>query len=312
MNNADLRRIDMALLLVFAETMRLRRLTLVAAAIGQTQSSISHAIGRLRDIFGDPLFVRRQDGVEPTERAMALAPRIDEILELMRAALDRSPSFDPLSNEETVRIAAQDYHCALFAAPLIKTCERQAPGIRLSFRPLARDAALAALAGGTVDLAIGFLPRLDSRFIGRLLIDEDYAVVARAGHPRVSAPLTLAAYLAERHLLVSHAGDARGIVDSLLHQRGKARAVVATVPYYLLALATVAETDLIATVPRLLADKHADDFGLAVLDPPLPIRRFGISAVWHRRNTTSGLIGWLVERLAQIVDGSTAARSKPD
>jgi DNA-binding transcriptional LysR family regulator len=299
--DTELRRLDMALLLVFVETMRHRKLTRVAEQLGQTQSSISHALGRLRDIFGDPLFVRRPNGVEPTERAIALEPRIADILDLARAALSKATTFDPASATDTVRIAAQDYHCALFAAPLAAACAAQAPGLRVSFRPLARTAAMTVLAAAEVDLVIGFNPRADARFMVQPLVEQGYAVVARAGHPRVGDDLTLPRYLAERHLLVSYRGDARGIIDTLLAQRGLSRDVVMTLPYYLPALATVAASDLIATVPRLLAETHGAPFGLRVIDPPLAIRRFAISAVRHRRHATSALLDWVVAQMADTL-----------
>jgi DNA-binding transcriptional LysR family regulator len=304
--DTELRRLDMGLLLVFAETMRHRKLTRVAEQLGQTQSSISHALGRLRDIFGDPLFVRRPNGVEPTERAIALEPRIADILDLTRSALSKATTFDPASASDTVRIAAQDYHCALFAAPLAAACAARAPGLRMSFRPLARTAASAVMAAAEVDLVIGFNPRADARFMVQLLVEQGYAVVARHGHPRVATDLTLPAYLRERHLLVSYRGDARGIVDTLLAQRGLSREVVMTLPYYLPALAAVAGSDLIATVPQRLAEAHGTQFGLQVIEPPLTIRRFAISVVRHRRHATSTLLDWVVEKMADPAVPTTA------
>ncbi len=299
--DTDLRRLDMGLLLVFTETMRHRKLTRVAEQLGQTQSSISHALSRLRDIFGDPLFVRRPNGVEPTERAIALEPRIADILDLTRAALRERELFDPATATDTVRIAAQDYHCALFAAPLAAACSADAPGLRISFRPLARSAALTALAAAEVDLVIGFNPRPDARYTVQPLVEQGYAVVARTGHPRVNGRLDLPGYIREHHLLVSHRGDAQGIVDTLLAQRGLARTVTTTLPYYMPALATVAASDLIATVPRLLAEAHGPRFGLQVIEPPLAIRHFTISVVRHRRHASSALLDWTVGQLAAAV-----------
>lgn len=299
--DTDLRRLDMGLLLVFAETMRHRKLTRVAEQLGQTQSSISHALSRLRDIFGDPLFVRRPNGVEPTERAIALEPRIADILDLTRAAISERQAFDPATASDTVRVAAQDYHCALFAAPLAAACTTDAPGLRISFRPLARAAAMTALAAGEIDLVIGFNTRPDPRFIVEPLVEQGYAIVARGGHPRVNGRLDLPGYLRERHLLVSYRGDAHGIVDTLLAQRGLSRTVVTTLPYYLPALATVAASDLIATVPRLLAEAHGAHFGLQVIDPPLAIRQFTISVARHRRQSNSALLDWVVGQLAGAV-----------
>ncbi len=287
----------MGLLLVFAETMRHRRLTTVAERLGQTQSAVSHALARLRDIFADPLFLRRPYGVEPTARALALEPAVSAILELARGALGNPAPFDPASARGEIRIAAQDYHCALFAAPLIARCEREAPGLRPVFLPLARRDALEALDAGEADLAIGFIAGPGERFVVAPLFEQDYAVVARVDHPRLEALATLDGYAAARHLLVSQSGDRSGIVDAALAACGRRREVVAALPYYLAALATIEVTDLIATVPRRLAEQFAPSFRLVTLEPPLEVRRFVLSLLRHRRNAVNPMLDWIAEGL---------------
>jgi len=306
MRDVDLRRLDMGLLLVFAETMRLRRLTAVADRLGQTQSAVSHALTRLRDIIGDPLFLRRPHGVEPTARALALEPMVASILDLARAVLDDAVPFDPATAAGEVRIAAQDYHCALFAAPLIARCEAAAPGLRPVFLPLVRRAALDALETGDVDLAIGFIPDPGPRFVAASLLDQDYAVVARADHPRLATLGTLAGYVAERHLLVSQTGDRTGVVDHVLAARGLRREVVAAIPYYLAVLATVQATELIATVPRHLAERYATTFALTAIEPPVAIRRFTLRLIRHRRDAADPRLDWVAAALAGQPDRSSA------
>ncbi|MFO6448241.1 LysR family transcriptional regulator [Erythrobacter sp. NE805] len=297
MSDLDLRRLDMGLLIVFAETMRLRRLTAVAERLGLTQSAISHALARLRDAVGDPLFLRRPHGMEPTARAVALEPAVIRILDLAREAFSTPAAFDPASARAEVRIAAQDYHCGLFAAPLIARCEAEAPGLRLSFLPLFRRQALDALEAGDVQLAIGFIRQPGERILATPLFEQDYAVVARAHHPRLTALGELDAYVAERHLLVSQSGDWTGVMDDALAREGKSRVVAASLPYYLAVLATVAETDMIATVPRRLAERYAAMFHLALAEPPLPVRRFTVSLFRHQRDAANPMLDWIAETL---------------
>lgn len=302
MNDRELRRLDLGLLLVFAETMRHRRLTIVAERLGQTQSAISHALARLRDIVGEPLFVRRPNGVEPTARALALEPAVNDIIDMARAALSQTASFDPATATGEVRVAAQDYHCALFAAPLVATLEKEAPAMHAGFLPLARSGALEALENGRADLAIGFIPKAGERFISEPLVEQDYAVVARKGHAAAARLNELDVYVAQRHLLVSQSGDRTGTVDHALAQVGRSREVVSTVPYYLAALAAVAVSDLVVTVPRLLAERYAGDFGLLVTAPPVKIRRFTLSLLRHRRNVDNPMIDWVAAILKRQAD----------
>jgi DNA-binding transcriptional LysR family regulator len=125
------------------------------------------------------------------------------------------------------------------------------------------------------------------------LFQEDYSVIARAGHPILSAPLDLDAYTNAGHVLTGPGGTLSGIVDQILETEGRARRVVVSVPYFLAALATVAASNLIATVPRSLAVAHARSFGLMTAEPPLAIRRFAVQMTWSRRSASDRGLAWL-------------------
>jgi DNA-binding transcriptional LysR family regulator len=304
--HTELRRLDMTLLLVFDGLLRERKATVVAERLGVTQSSISHALKRLRDIFGEELFLRRPNGVEPTAHALALAPTIRRILELTREALGADPGFDPATAQGTLRIGGLDYHCALLAAPLLARMRHVAPGLTVSFRAAARRDALRALAADELDLALGYFWALPEEFGQETLFEENYAVVGRAGHPALRR-LTLPRFLAAEHLLVSQDGALHGVVDRALAERGAARRVVAAVPHFLPALATVADSDLLATLPARLVRSQARRFRLASAKPPLPLRSFTVSAVWHRRQARSALREWLLARVREALRDAARA-----
>lgn len=304
---AQVRRLDLTLLLVFVELMRHRKLTIVAQRLGQTQSAISHSLKRMRDVFGDELFIRRPAGVEPTARALALLPNIERIIGLAQEALWTDGGFDPRGSARTVRIGALDYDASLFAAPLTRILRREAPSMRLSIRVVARQMALDALTDSSIDIAIGYQPAVPDSFIHAGLYDETYVVVMRQGHERAAATLTLDAYLKCEHLLVSIAGGLHGVVDEALARMGLSRNVITALPMFLPALATVSETDLIATVPRRLALRNAARFGLLAFDPPLLIRPFSVSQVIHRRSAHDPGLAWIRSRLQGLTDLIDAA-----
>src|SRR5215475_13942299 len=129
-DRADIRRLDGNLLLVFRELSRTRRTTEAARRLGVTQSTVSHALARLRDLFGDPLFVRRSHGLEPTPRALELAPRIDRLIDMAGAVLTKG-GFDPARSDRRFRLAAAEFVAALIGGPLVQTFQREAP--RASF-----------------------------------------------------------------------------------------------------------------------------------------------------------------------------------
>src|SRR5260370_65069 len=115
----QIRRLDGGLLLVFRELLRTRRAGAVAQRLGLSPSAISHALNRLRDLFDDPLFIRRPHGFEPTRRAEELGPQVDALIELTGRTLTRDAGFDPLSSTRNFRFAAPEFVTALIGAALI-------------------------------------------------------------------------------------------------------------------------------------------------------------------------------------------------
>ena len=297
MSNSKLRKVDGTLLLVFAEAYRLRKLTAVSQRLGMTQSAVSHALGRLREIFEDELFLRRPFGVEPTQRARELAPRIDAIVRLTRETLTDGDAFDPASSSREFRVTGLDSATVLLGSRLIALCQRSAPNVRLTFRSLTQQDALRALGDGDGDLAVCLIWTQSSEFRVEPLYQESYRVAARRNHPRIGRTLDLRTYVALDHVLVSVTGDPVGIVDHALAAKGHARRVVATLPMFLPALAAVAQSDVIATMPAKLIAAYKKPFGLRSYEPPLPIRPFTLSVVWHRRNDADPGLRWLIGQL---------------
>lgn len=301
MASIDIRRLDMTLLLMFASLLRTRQVTATASELGLTQSSVSHALGRLRDVFDDPLFVRRPSGMEPTARALELEPIVESIIDLSRQAL--SPTeFDLGEAEGVVRVAALDHHCALVAAPLVERLRRDAPRLKVSFRALARRPAVDALLAGKVDVALGLFWNLPETVERTPLWQDGYCVVGSAAHWS-GRQLTRDAYLAARHLLVSLDGGFDGVVDKALRAEGLERRVIATVPYFLSALAAAERGDGVLTVPRGFAEIYAPRFGLRVMEAPLPLRRFEMSAIRRGRVAGEPLPSIIVDALVHISRG---------
>jgi DNA-binding transcriptional LysR family regulator len=296
-SSVQLRRLDMSQLLVFSELMRHRKQTAVARNLGLTQSAISHALKRLRITLGDELFLRRAAGVEPTARALALEGTVAEVLRLVTDALRVDRPFDPTTETRIVRIGALDHQVAFVAPGLIRALRRAAPGMRASFIAAVRGDALDGLANGSLDLALGYFPSLPDAFDSAALLEDSYAVVLRKGHPLAARKLTLKAYCAADHLLVSAAGEFTGIVDTTLRREGLSRRVIASVPQFFAALATVAASDLIVTLPARLARMHARRFGLVVAPPPLAIRPFTVSVVWHKRAASDPALRWIRQQM---------------
>jgi DNA-binding transcriptional LysR family regulator len=304
-----LRRLDLTLLLVFLNLMRDRKAVLVAERMGLTQSSISHALKRLRDTFDDPLFLRKPHGLEATAVAVRLEPEIARAVDALNGALALPRAFEPATSTGTLRIGAYDSQMAVFVPRLVSRIQADAPGLKISARPLGRREALDALETGEIDLSIGFFWDLPPSFHAQPLHEEGYLTVARKGHPVFQGDFNLQHFAAVQHLVVSPSGDLSGIVDRSLEAVGMSRTVVCAVPQFFPALATLARTNLIATLPATLARQFANAFGLEYRDPPLEIRSFTISLVRHRRNEKNAMLNWIADILKS--QGNALSEASP-
>ena len=166
---------------VFCDLTETESFTKAAQINGVTQSAVSHALKRLREIFGDDLFIRTPRGVQPTPRARALRGPLAEALRLIGGAV-RPPRFDPESSERVFRIAASDYETALFAPRLLRT-DAAIASSRFVFRTLIRREAIDALNAGDIDLLLGYTWKKGEACDAATLYEEDYLVVAKKQHP---------------------------------------------------------------------------------------------------------------------------------
>lgn len=301
LSNSELRRLDLTVLLVFVGLLRHRKARVVADELRLTPSAISQGLKRLRDIFGDELFIRRPHGMEPTSTALALEASVSNAVESLRGALDAARNFDPAEAEGTVRVAALDAEQAVLIPALATRLRKSAPGLRLSVLPLGRGDAIAAMNDGLVDLALGFLWSRPDRIFSEKLYDETFLV---AGRPRAlpRAPrISLDEYCAADHVLVSPSGDLRGVVDDRLEAMGRSRNIILGLPAFLPALSAVAATQALVTLPARIAANFAKGFGLVTAKPPLEVRSFAVSAFWHRRNDAQPQLRWLIETLRSTV-----------
>ncbi len=274
-----------------------------AQRLNVSPSAVSHGLGRLRRLLNDPLFLRTPKGVVPTARATELAQPIADILARVRSVVSTAEPFDPATSTRRFTIGAPDGVSAVVLPPLLADLRRLAPNIDISVRQLlpphgsttferAWQPALADLEARAIDIAIVPLHDIPARFVEQTLYEEEFVIAARAGHSYAKVP-TLDRFCRMRHLLVSLTGDAHGFVDEALAKRGRSRRVALTVPNFMMALAIIAETDLIAALPKQLMAMHAARFGVVSAKAPVPLRSDRIRAIVSKPAMMDAGVAWL-------------------
>jgi DNA-binding transcriptional LysR family regulator len=294
----DIRKIDLNLLVVLDALLQEHNVTRAAMRLGYTQPTISGMLTRLRDLFGDPLFVRTQRGLLPTPRAQALAVPLKQLLADSRRLVARD-AFDPASAEVTFTIAINDYMQHTLLVPFVKILRREARQIQLAIAPPIIEGLGDALARGQIDLAVTIPEFAMSDLPSRLLYRERYVLVVRPQHPLArGGAVTVERFCSYDHILVSPTGGSfEGPTDQALARLRLRRKVRYSVPSFLLVPELLLTDDLVAIVPSRLLGKS--NKRLVVLKPPVEIPGFDVIAVWHPRVDKDIAHRWLRGRLVE-------------
>lgn len=317
---AQLFRIDLSLLVLFRTVLEEGHVARAADRLNLTPSAVSHGLRRLRALLHDPLFLKTPDGVAPTDRARALAGPVAEILARVDGVVSDAGPFDPRTAQRCFSIGAPDAIAAIFLRPFMDHLARAAPKVDIRLlqlmpqhhgRPTSQvwETTLVDLDTHRLDLAVLPIGPPPPRFSARLLFEDDFVVAMRKGHPLAKRP-TLANYLTMQHMLVSAIGDAYGVVDAMLADKGLARRVVLTVPNFAMALIQLAQSDIVATLPRHLVAYHADRLKLVTCPFPLPWKPDPVRVVASKAAMADAGIAWLFDALAQCVAQSASIHAR--
>lgn len=283
---------DLKLLSVFDEVYKTRSVSRAGDHLGMPQSSVSIALARLRQHFGDPLFVRTSEGMQPTPHATALVAPIRQALELLRTVTRQQAVFDPAKSERSFRVCMTGITHLVLLPDLMNRLSEVAPSIHVEVTHISNQTPR-MLESGDADLALGFMPELEAGFYQQKLFDQRFACVVRKNHPRVHDRLTPGMFKREHHVVVSAPGAGYELVDRELDRLGVQRKVSLHLPNFLGIGALVAQTDLMITVPARVAETLVQISDVKVFNPPFKLPGFAIKQHWHERYQNDPASKWL-------------------
>lgn len=283
-------RLDLNLVFVAESLYRHQSVSKAAKELSLTQSAVSHALARLREHFGDPLFVRVPKGVVPTDTARSIRGAIEELAEKGRALSRRNDPVDLSRAQGRFTIATTDYVEILLMPRLLPRLRREAPGIQVSLRPTGGDLPKTELESGAFDVACaGFYKNLPEGFFQTKLFEDGFAVACRKGHPLSKGRLTRERFLAAEHALITLQGDFKTNGGG----RGRERNVVYG-SYSFTGMAwTIASTDLLLVAPRRLLEAYRERFPIQILAHPMPRPNLEIRLTWHALTHHDPVKKWL-------------------
>ena len=270
-----------------------------ARKIGRSQPATSHALKRLRDLLSDPLLVRVGSRMELTPRAIGLREPLAETLQRVQRLLV-ADSFEPGSSSRRFSVMMQDHVAHLLVPALVKRVHSSAPGVRLDALPWQSPASVRLERLRSMDLFISCTTNEIAGFHRETLFTDTEVTVVRKGYPCGSRMNGLKAFLDARHVAVVGRGLTEDPVDTWLRQEGLARKIVLRVPSYVQALQAVAQSDLVAFIPKRLADSLAQPLSLDVLPPPMDPGEYQEGLFYPRRAFQDPASIWLRKLVLEL------------
>lgn len=293
--------IDVGLLRVVRELARHGTVTAAAASLGKSQSTLSHALDRLRRHYGDPLFLSAGRQLTRTPLGARLVDEAERLLADFDRVQALSESFDPERARRVFRVHMLDLAELLILPGLLRALGERAQGLEIEVVRLAGNAVWSELEAGRLDLVIGTPWKAHPTLMRQQIIDERYVGIARRGHPLREQLGTLDGYLRCTHCVVAPRGPALGRIEAALESLSPVRRVALRVPDFLSIPTLVAGTDAVAAVPSTLVDLHPLGSALMLFELPVPQVRFKVVQHWHRRVHDDPASRWLRRTVHGVV-----------
>lgn len=303
MHNVNVAQLDLNLLKVFQALHEECSVTRAGLRLGLSQSSVSHALNRLRDTFGDQLFLRGSRGVHPTQLASMLAGPISEALQAIQIAFDEHNRFEPGNSNRTFRLLMTDTGEAFFGPQLISHLRKIAPSVRIVMQQLPRHAYKQALEQGDADLALGQLPEGEHNLMQQQLSIEHFYGFACIGNPILADP-SIDRFLQAEHLIIGTPAVAEAHLARALGPLASRRRIALQLSHYLSAGPILMKTDLIAVLPQTVTEFLIGSNALGRFVPPIPIEPVIMRQFWHARTHADAGNQWLRSQIAMLFQGS--------
>lgn len=295
----DLAHFDLNLLKLFESIYRLRSLTKVADEVHLTQPAVSHALGRLRTVLDDPLFVRTGTGLAPTARSDALIESVRSVLAILQDSLSDGGRFQPQSCRRDFKLLLSDVGELIFLPRLLAYFRQSAPHATITALQASRRVYADMLRSREVDVAIGHLPILP-KTLKRKRLFLDRWVVLSGGQWAGTGTLTLREFEQAQHLVVEPPGQSHRAIEDALARHHIHRNIVLRAPHFFSVPSVIATSDLLVTLPHSVASSLASLNTVRQHELPFPGPQLDVAMYWHERQQKDPAHEWLRHSLTAL------------
>jgi DNA-binding transcriptional LysR family regulator len=294
-DNTKIQQLDLNLLKVFESIYQEQNMSRAAEILHITPSAVSHALKRLREYLGDPLFQRSNNRMLPTPACQRMAPQIIDNLTRLRQILQHWGEFQPINSRHHFHLGI---HYALEPSILPKLAKKLAelaPNTTFSSVKVDRENLTRELGAGHIDMAFDVALPIKPPVLHKKLIDGEFCVLMRKAHPLENI-LTPKSYFAAKHIGVSNRSSGDAAEDILFQQQGLSRHISIRCQNYYAAKAMLIESDFLLTVPYMLGKELLADSDLSngFIEAPMPVKLTNIEThlYWHKNTQDDAALSW--------------------
>lgn len=301
--NSRLRRLDLNLLLIFDTLMQEHNVSRAAERVFLSQSAMSNALNRLREMFDDPLLIRSAKGMQATPRAHALAAPIRSILRQVAHTVQPAEPFDPRTSQTRFVIGMNDYSENIVLPELAVSLHQSAPNAKLVAHMLTTENLEPLLESGELNLAIGVEQYIKQtkQLRTESWLKEQLVCAVRKGHPLAGRQrLSLKQFMGLKHVYPSPLGLRTNIVETWLSEQGLQRAIAVTTRGYWAAAQIISKSDYIVSMPQRVAEIFAKHGPLHLLEPPKGFPGFRLNLIWHPLYERDPGTQWLLTQVRKL------------
>lgn len=290
--------LDLNLLVALDVLLAEESVSRAAEKINLSQSAMSAALQRLRDYFGDELFVTIGRKTRPTPLALELAEPVRRVLNAVSSEIISREPFDPASSERSFRLAASDYFTRVALTRFIPMLQRIAPGVRVDIWPVTGSNTLASFSRGDIDFMISVSSVLLPNLPVRTLWSEDFVCIAWTGNTELGDVLTREDFARMGHVAV-RLGTLRAtpIDESIVSKAGIQRRIEVIAGAFDLIPELIVGTTRIAMLQRQLADHYRKVIPIRVYELPWQVTPFEVAIQWHKHGDSDPANLWFRKTL---------------
>lgn len=293
----NISRIDLNLFVVFDAIYTEGGITRASETLKLSQPAISHSLGRLRELIGDPLFIRHGNTMMPTPHAHELIEPVRRALGEIERSLVQLARFDPSTSQREFKIGMRSLLEAAAIPELMKEIGDSAPDVKISAVHHGRSDLQTQLVSNTlsavVDVQLPLAHNIHQKFLG----GGKMVVIGRKGHPALHGPLTMESYLAQQHVIASTRPAGLPPEDQELARLGFQRKIKLRCQQYATACKVVSASDLLLTMPERFSRATNAPLDNQIQPFPIELSAPDIFLYWHASADNDPANLWLRERI---------------